>query len=100
MNASSNATVAHEPTAATTWRRELIWLGVWLAFGLLLLPALIWIAGRVSLGDYVNGGPLALWQDLLNELGRGSLAHWLVIIGPYLLVSSARLWFALVRRTA
>ncbi len=101
MNAQDNAsTSVGDSTASIGWRRELVWLGVWLAVGLLLLPALIWVAGRISLGDYVNGGPFALWKDLLAELGRGSLVHWIVILGPYVLVSGARIGVALVRRVS
>jgi hypothetical protein len=70
--------------------RELITLAIGLFTGLVILPLAIYGSGRVLLGDYVRGateptpaGPLALWTDYLTGLGQGSLAHWLVLLGPY-----------------
>lgn len=81
------------------WRRELLLAFAWVLAGLILLPPLIWMAGRFSLGDYANGGPFALWADLLRELVRGSLAAWLVVLGPCALWIAARALLALVRAT-
>ncbi len=72
-------------------RRELAFgLGA-LLLGLLLMPLLIWAAGMLALGPYANGGFIALLQDYLRGLGQGSQASWLVLAGPYLLLSLVRL---------
>jgi hypothetical protein len=56
-------------------QRELAMLGLSLAFALFVLPVIIWIAGKIFLGDYTRspsgtptGGPLALWVDYLRGL--------------------------------
>jgi len=67
-------------------RRELLTLLLCLALGLLLVPVLIWLVGTSTLGAYTNGGPFSLWRDYLAGLLHGSLAFWLVALGPYVAV--------------
>ena len=86
------------------WRRyrqtrgaqhELMAVGLCLALGLVVMPILIWLIGSSRLGPYANGGLLALWGDYLLALLHGSLAFWLVALGPYAglwLFRGARLW--------
>lgn len=76
----------------TGWRRELATLALALAFGLLVMPPLIWIAGQLTLGDYARdysgtptGGPLALWADFFAGLASGSLGYWTVLLGPWVI---------------
>jgi Oxidoreductase family, NAD-binding Rossmann fold len=57
----------------------------------LLMPLLVWVAGTVALGPYANGGFGALLGDFLRGLADGSLACWLVLAGPYLVLSLVRL---------
>lgn len=64
--------------------RELLLFAACLLAGLLLLPLLIWLFGRMSLGSYANGGPFKLWLDFLGGLGHGELPFWAVVAGPYL----------------
>lgn len=80
--------------------REVKWLMQALAFGAIGLPLLIWIAGRVLLGPYANGGPLALWFDFLGELFRGSFAAWIVLLAPCVLLGLARVAWRSTRRRA
>lgn len=84
------------PTLLQYWRRyrrtrgltrQLLALAICLAIGVLLMPALIWAVGSWKLGPYASGGLLALYGDYLLALLRGSLAYWLVALGPY-----AALW--------
>jgi len=66
-----------------------------MVLGVLLMPLLVWVAGMVALGAYANGGFGALLGDFLRGLAEGSLACWLVLAGPYLVLSLVRL----LRRT-
>ncbi len=80
------------PTLRKFWRRyrqtsglqhELIAFGLCLAIGLVLMPTLIWVIGSSALGPYTNGGLLALGRDYFAALLKGSMAFWLVALGPY-----------------
>lgn len=85
-------------------RRELLLFGGALAFGLAVIPLLIWIAGHWTLGPYTHGdtgpgyGPLTLFADYFSGLFRGSPGYWVVAVGPMLLLAAARLWLTLFRR--
>jgi hypothetical protein len=77
--------------------RELATLGLMLLLALTLLPLAIWCAGRIFLGDYLRdpsggrtGGPLALLADYVGGIFSGSPGHWLVLLGPYLLLMAFR----------
>jgi hypothetical protein len=65
-------------------RRGLLTCVAALAFGLFLLPWLIWIAGQAFLGPYANGGAWAFLTDFFLGLAHGSLAFWVVALGPLL----------------
>jgi hypothetical protein len=82
-------------------RRELVTLGLMLLLALIILPFAIWGAGHVFLGDYLRdppdpggatrtGGPLALLADYIGGIIAGSPGHWLVLLGPYLLLLAFR----------
>lgn len=78
--------------------REVKWMLQALAFGALGLPLLIWVVGRLTLGPYANGGPLALWFDFVGELFHGSIAAWVVVLAPSLLLFVARFAWRSTRR--
>ena len=65
---------------------ELLALAICLGVGLLLMPCLIFAAGRLTLGPYARGNLFALWLDFLHGLVAGSWAAWFVAAGPYLLL--------------
>jgi len=69
-------------------------LGICLVVGVLVMPPLIWLIGSAKLGPYVGGGLFALWRDYALALIKGSLAFWLVALGPY-----ALLWLLAPRAT-
>ena len=76
--------------------RELLTLGLCLVLGLLLMPILIFLVGQAELGPYANGGLGSLLGDYDVTLAKGSLAFWLVALGPYgalWLLRGLRLWF-------
>ena len=91
----ANAPAAATPVTASRSRRELTILVILLAFGLFIVPLLIWVVGRGVLGNYADGGPFALLVDFFNGLKSGSPVYWGVAIGPYLFVMLLRgLWQA------
>jgi hypothetical protein len=95
MNASpkSNAAATTTTALSSRGRRELTILVVLLAFGLFLVPLLIWVVGRGALGPFEDGGPFALLADFFNGLRTGSFVYWSVALGPYLMVMVLRgLW--------
>src|ERR1700693_3108882 len=65
--------------------RELLAVAICLALGVLLMPCLIFAAGRLALGPYARGNLFALWHDFLQGLVSGSRAAWFIAAGPYLL---------------
>ncbi len=93
-----------ESMASLRTRRELLLLGGALAFGLLVIPLLIWVVGHWTLGPYTHGdsgpgyGPVVLLTDYFSGLLRGSAGYWIVALGPVLLLCAVRLWLMLVRR--
>lgn len=77
--------------------RELATFAIMLVVAVTLLPLAIWGAGQVFLGDYLRdpagtrtGGPLALLVDYLAGVFQGSFGHWVVLLGPYLLLLAVR----------
>jgi hypothetical protein len=81
--------------------RELATLALMLLVALTVLPLAIWVAGKLFLGDYLRtppdptgatltGGPLALLIDYVGAVLAGSPGHWLVLLGPYLLLLAFR----------
>jgi hypothetical protein len=71
-------------SARGLWR-ELLAIGICLIIGVIAMPCLIFIAGRLVLGPYGHGNLFALWQDFLQSLLTGSHAAWFIALGPYLL---------------
>ena len=102
---------AQVPEAATTGsnhlallRRELLILGIAVVGGLVVVPLLIWVVGNRILGPYTHGtdtsagtGPARLLADFFDGLVHGSVIFWLVALGPLVLVTLARLLWALIR---
>jgi hypothetical protein len=84
-------------------RLELIILGIALFCGFVLVPLAIWLVGNRILGPYThgqdtsNGGPMRLLGDFFTGLGHGSVIFWCVVIGPYVILSLARLLYLLIR---
>jgi hypothetical protein len=77
--------VAHYYRGARGLWRELLAVGICLGVGLVVVPCLIFAAGRLVLGPYAHGSLFALWQDFMQQLLRGSRAAWFIALGPYLL---------------
>jgi hypothetical protein len=94
--------VPHSATARRL-RRELVILGIALFCGFVVIPLAIWLVGNRILGPYShgqdtsNGGPLRLLGDFFTGLGHGSVIFWCVVIGPYVILSLARLLYLFLR---
>jgi len=54
--------------------------------GVIVMPCLIFLVGRIALGPYAHGSVFALWRDFIIGLVSGSQAVWFIALGPYLLV--------------
>lgn len=75
-------------------RFELIFASVWIAFGLLVLPALIYWIGVAMLGPYgENAGLGAFYLDYFRDLAEPTGRAWALMLGPVLVISSLRLIF-------
>lgn len=79
-------------------RFELLLLGGCLAFGLTVLPALVYFVGLGIFGDYAGGGLGAFLADFHGELWRFSLVVWFLVLSPYCVVQSLRGTLRLYRR--
>jgi hypothetical protein len=78
------------------WSREIVLTGLALAFGLALMPVLIFYAGSSLLGRYEGASIARMFQSLYGGLQTGSAASWIVLLGPYglyLLFKAFRLWW-------
>lgn len=78
-------------SATSPWVRESAFLGFALFLGFILMPLLIWLVGNRVLGPYTHGtnthaGPGALMNDYFTALAAGSVACWLVALGPVVIL--------------
>jgi hypothetical protein len=78
-------------------RREAVLAAAALLVGLLLMPVLVWLAGRFTLGEYTHGGVFALLADYLRGLARGEMAFWIMLLGPYGFLLLGRFAFRIAR---
>jgi hypothetical protein len=78
------------------WAMELAIAALGLLVGLGLMPVLIFYAGASALGRYEGASVLHLYRSLYLGLGQGSIASWVVLLGPYglyLLSKGLRAWW-------
>jgi hypothetical protein len=79
----------------------LIFLGIAVLLGAVVIPLLIWVAGNRILGPYAHGtnlhaGPMALLGDYYGGLSRGWLSYWIVALGPLVIIVFARAAWELI----
>ncbi len=81
---------------SSRWIRELkIAVGL-LVIGALLLPLLIFLCGVTFLGRYDGASLAKTYATVFVGLGSGSIASWVVVLGPYALIQLFRalhLWW-------
>ena len=78
------------------WSVELGLAAAGLAMGMGIMPVLIFYAGAASLGRYEGASLGHLYHSLFQGLGEGSIASWVVLLGPYglyLLFRGLRAWW-------
>lgn len=96
MNAAAHTDddVSDEQRRVRRVRFELIFASLWLAFGLFLLPALVFGVGGALLGPYgENAGLSTFYIDFFGDLADGSGRAWSIALGPLLLISVLRAIF-------
>ena len=81
-----------------TLTAEAILFGVALLVGLLVMPALIYIAGIYTLQEYANGGLWALYGDVFKGLFEPRSSNWVVVLGPFALLSLLRAFRFVLRK--
>jgi hypothetical protein len=77
---------------------EALTLGLALLFGLLVMPALIYVAGSFTLRDYANGGLFALYFDFFKGLFEPRQSVWIVFMGPFVLLTLFRVFRLILRK--
>jgi hypothetical protein len=78
------------------WLGEIVLTAIALLTGLLLMPALIFWVGSATLGRYEGASLGALFKSIYGTLESGSLASWVVLLGPYallLIFRGLRVWW-------
>jgi hypothetical protein len=78
------------------WAWELAVVMAALVVGVALMPILIFYAGVASLGRYEGASLRSLYDSLFVGLQDGSIASWVVFLGPYalyLLFRALRAWW-------
>jgi hypothetical protein len=66
--------------------------------GLLIMPAMIYVAGLIALKAYANGGVFSLYYDWFAGLFGGHSSYWIVVIGPFAFLTLFRSCRWIVRK--
>ncbi len=77
---------------------EAITLGLTLLAGLLIMPALIYLAGRYTLMAYAKGGVFALYFDFYKGLIELRQSCWIVALGPFVILTLLRIFRLILRK--
>jgi hypothetical protein len=78
------------------WSRELWMTGIALLTGFALMPVLIFLAGSSLLGRYEGASVGRIYESVYRGLETGSVASWIVLLGPYgvyLIFKGLRSWW-------
>ena len=68
---------------AGPWATELALAALGLLIGAAVMPVLIFYVGAAALGRYEGASVGNLFHSLFTGLGQGSIASWVVLLGPY-----------------
>jgi hypothetical protein len=81
---------------SNVWVQEAAFAALALIIGFGVLPALIYLAGSTLLGRYDGAAPARIYESVFHGLQEGSLASWIVVLGPYAIylgLKSLVLWW-------
>jgi hypothetical protein len=70
--------------------------GIALLTGFALMPVLIFLAGSSLLGRYEGASVRRIYESVYRGLETGSVASWIVLLGPYgvyLIFKGLRSWW-------
>ena len=96
-------TIFKRLNSAGRWTRELVHAGIALVAGFGLMPLAIFYAGSQALGRYEGASAARLYRGIYQGLQAGSLASWVVVLGPlgfYLIFKGLRQWWRASARLA
>ena len=95
MNATPDSAPAGRKTGSRSRARlELLIAGAALAFGLLVLPGLIYVVGGALMGPYgENRGLGSFYGDFLRDLVEPSGRAWALALGPLVVLMLVRAVF-------
>ncbi len=65
------------------WVREAVAAALALIVGFGVMPVLIYLAGSTLLGRYDGATPARIFEGVFRGLQDGSIASWIVVLGPY-----------------
>ncbi|HWS62087.1 MAG TPA: hypothetical protein VN325_04975 [Steroidobacteraceae bacterium] len=88
---------------AGRWTRELVHAAIALAVGFGVMPAAIFYAGSQALGRYEGASVARIYRGIYQGLPAGSLASWIVVLGPlgfYAIFKGLRQWWRTSARLA
>ena len=77
---------------------EAMTLGLAVLFGLLVMPALIYLPGFYVLKPYANGGIFALYFDYYKGLVEPRPSCWIAVAGPFVFLSLFRIFRFILRK--
>ena len=77
---------------------EALTLGLAVLVGLLVMPVLIYLAGRYTLREYANGGVFALFFDFYKGLVELRPSCWIVVAGPFVFLTLFRIFRFTLRK--
>jgi hypothetical protein len=85
------------------WTREPVHVAIALAAGFGVMPVAIFYAGSQALGRYEGASVAGIYQGIYRGLQAGSLASWIVVLGPlgfYAIFKGLRQWWRASARLA
>jgi len=84
--------------ALPRFKFEAMTLALAVLFGLLVMPAFIFLVGHIALKDYAHGSVFALYADFFKGLFEPRPSFWTVVAGPAVFLSLARLFRWILRK--
>jgi hypothetical protein len=84
--------------ALPRFKFEAMTLGLAVLAGLIVMPVLIYLAGRIALKEYIHGSVFALYWDFFKGLFQLRTSYWLVLAGPFVFLTLFRVFRWILRK--